>query len=59
MNIETLLLAIGILLLLIFWKLSDINSRLKDRFPSEKELDSKWAKENPMGHWEAHKDDKR
>jgi len=47
------------LLILIFWKLSDINSRLKDRFPSEKELDSKWAKENPMGHWEAHKDDKR
>jgi hypothetical protein len=47
MNIETLLLAIAILLLFIFWKLSDVNARLKDRFPSEKELDSKWAKQDP------------
>lgn len=41
-------------LLLIWWQLSKINSRLKERFPTEKEQDYKWALEDPLGHWEAH-----
>lgn len=58
MNLATLLLVIVVLLVLIFWKLSDISSRLKERFPTEKEQDYQWAKDDPMGHWEAHKKDK-
>ena len=58
MNIQTLLLSIVVLLLLIFWKLSDISARLKERFPTDKEQDYKWSQDDPMGHWEAHKGDK-
>lgn len=58
-NIETLLVIIAVLLFLVFWKVSDINSRLKDRFPTEKEQDYKWSQDDPMGHYEAHKEDKR
>jgi len=54
-----LLVVVAVLLLLIFWKLSDINARLKDRFPTEKEQDYKWSQEDPMGHFEAHKADKQ
>jgi hypothetical protein len=59
MDIRTLLVVIAVLLLLILWKLSTIAARLKDRFPTEKEQDYKWALKDPMGHWEAHKDDKQ
>jgi hypothetical protein len=55
---QTLLLVIAGLLLLILWKVSSIAERLKERFPTEKEQDYKWAKEDPAGHWEAHKKDK-
>jgi len=58
-NIQTLLLAIAVLLLLIFWKLSAINARLKERFPTKKEQDYKWSQDDPMGHHEAHKADKQ
>jgi hypothetical protein len=50
---------IAVLQLLIFWKLSAISARLKERFPTEKEQDYKWAKDDPMGHYEAHKADKQ
>jgi hypothetical protein len=59
MNIEKLLMGIAVLLLLIFWKLSAISARLKEHFPTEKELDYKMSQDDPMGHWEAHKNDKK
>jgi hypothetical protein len=57
-NIETLLAVIVVLLVLILWKLSKIDARMKERFPTEKEADYKWSQGDPMGHWEAHKDEK-
>lgn len=59
MDLTTLLLVIVALLFLILWKVSDISARLKDRFPTEKEQDYKWSQEDPMGHWEAHKNEKK
>jgi hypothetical protein len=35
-----------------------IGHRLKESFPTDKEADLKWAKDDPMGHFEAHKKDK-
>jgi hypothetical protein len=58
-NIQTLLVIVAILLLLILWKISRIDGRLKDRFPTEKEQDYKWSQVDPMGHWEAHKEPKK
>ena len=58
-TIQTLLVVVAVLLLLILWKLSNIDSRMKERFPTEKEADYQWSQKDPMGYWEAHKDDKR
>jgi len=57
-NIQTLLVVIAFLLLLILWKLTKIDSRLKERFPTEKEEDYHWSQKDPIGHWEAHKGEK-
>jgi hypothetical protein len=57
-SLQTLLAAIAILLFLILWKLIKIDRRLKERFPTEEEQDYEWSKKDPMGHWEAHKNDK-
>jgi hypothetical protein len=57
MNTDDLLLIIIVLLVGILWKLSAISGRLKEKFPTEKEEDLKWAKTDPMGHWEAHKNE--
>ena len=57
MNIEVLLAIIAVLLFLAVWELQKINHRLKERFPTEKEQDFAWSQTDPMGHWEAHKDD--
>jgi hypothetical protein len=54
-----LLCAIVILLSLILVELGSIGRRLKERFPTEKEEDSKWARADPAGHWEAHRNDKK
>lgn len=54
-----LLVVIVVLLLVISTQLSKINARLKERFPTAKEEDYEWSQRDPMGHWEAHKDDKR
>jgi len=59
MNIQTLLFAIAVLLLLILWKLYEISARLKEHFPTEKELDYKMSQDDPIGHYEAHKRDKQ
>jgi hypothetical protein len=58
-DLQTLMVVIAVLHFLILWKITNIDRRLKDRFPTEKEQDYKWAKEDPMGHWEAHKNDKK
>ena len=58
-TVQLLLGAIALLLLLILFRLGSISARLKDRFPTEREQDSKWAREDPAGHWEAHKNDKK
>ena len=58
MNITMLLIIIAILLFLILIELGKINSRLKERFPTEKEQDYQWSQRDPMGHWEAHENDK-
>jgi hypothetical protein len=55
--IENTLWIIVALLVLIAWELHKISSRLKDRFPTEKEEDYRWSQEDPQGHWEAHKDE--
>ena len=53
-----MLIVIAVLLFLIFVEISKIGNRLKDRFPTEKERDYEWSQKDPMGHWEAHKEDK-
>ncbi len=53
-----LLAGIAVLLLLISVQVSGIASRLKARFPTAKEEDYRWAQDDPMGHYEAHKNDK-
>ena len=59
MKIETLLEIVAVLLVLILVEIGSIRRRLKERFPTEKEQDYRWAQEDPMGHSEAHKDDKQ
>jgi len=59
MSVETLLFIIIVLLITISLQLRNINERLKKRFPTEKEQDYEWAKRDPIGHWEAHRDDKK
>jgi hypothetical protein len=31
----------------------------KKRLPTEEEEDCEWSKKDPMGHWEAHKDENK
>jgi hypothetical protein len=58
-NITVLLAIIAGLLLMIWFNLSSISKRLKERFPTEKEQDYDWAMRDPAGHYEAHKNDKQ
>ncbi|MGO9590721.1 MAG: hypothetical protein ACLP3K_11850 [Candidatus Acidiferrales bacterium] len=58
MSENDLLEVIVIVLVAILWTLQSISRRLKERFPTEKESDLQWAKDDPMGHFEAHKADK-
>jgi len=44
---------------MIWLSVSSIGSRFKERFPTEKERDREWARNDPLGHWEAHKKDKQ
>lgn len=50
---------IAVLLFLILIQISAIAKRTRERFPTEKEQDYDWSQRDPMGHWEAHKDDKK
>ena len=56
---DSLLMTIAVLLFVGVWKLWNIDERLKDRFPTDEERDHRFAMEDPHGHWEAHKNDKR
>jgi hypothetical protein len=58
-DVTTMLVVIAVLLALILWKISKIDARMKERFPTEKEADYEWSQKDPMGYWEAHKDDKK
>jgi hypothetical protein len=55
--------ALLFLILIELWgvsiKLRRIDARMRKRFPTEKESDSDFAVRDPMGHWSAHKDDKK
>jgi hypothetical protein len=52
------LVLIAIVLFMILDKISDIGKRMREHFPTEKEQDYDWALGDPLGHYEAHKDDK-
>ncbi|MHB8541870.1 MAG: hypothetical protein ACYDCD_13175 [Candidatus Acidiferrales bacterium] len=58
-SIQVLLALIALLLFLVLWRVGRIDSRMKERFPTEKEKDYQWSQKDPMGHWEAPKDDKK
>ncbi len=57
MSVEILLGIIAVVLVWVCWTLRNIDKRLKERLPTEKEQDYKWSQEDPMGHWEANKSD--
>ncbi|CAN5554447.1 hypothetical protein BH10ACI4_BH10ACI4_33810 [soil metagenome] len=58
-RVELLLAAIAVLLLLLVIQVSGIAKRSRERFPTEKEQDYDWSQNDPAGHWEAHKNDKK
>lgn len=57
-RLDLLLLIIIILLFSIDYKIGKIDRRMRERFPTEKEQDRDWAKQDPMGHAEAHNKNK-
>jgi hypothetical protein len=59
MTIGTMLIILAILLFLILWEVHNISARLKEQFPTEREQDYEWSQKDPVGHWEAHKNDKK
>lgn len=58
-RMEILLAIIAVLLFLILIQVSAIARRMRQHFPTEKEQDFDWSQKDPMGHWDAHKDDKK
>jgi hypothetical protein len=56
MEIVSVLLAVIAGVLFMIWvNISSISKRLKERLPTEKEQDLEWGKNDPLGHYEAHK----
>jgi hypothetical protein len=45
------------LLVFIGWELRKISNRLKAKFPTDREQDFEWSQKDPVGHWEAHKNE--
>ncbi len=43
----------------VLLRLENIDNRLKERFPTEKEEDYRWSQADPAGHYEAHKHDRK
>jgi hypothetical protein len=58
-SVPGLLIWILFMLVAIWQKLGSIDKRLEERFPTEEEEDYQWSQDDPMGHWEAHKDDSK
>jgi cell division protein FtsN len=58
-NTQIQLVVIIILLVWILMKVISIAARLKERLPTEKEQDYKWLQDDPMEHWQAHKNDEQ
>jgi hypothetical protein len=56
-DLDFLLIIIAVLPLLIHWKVSAINARLEERFPTGKKQDFEWARRDPLGHSETHRKD--
>lgn len=54
----TLLIVAVALLFVAVVRLGNIDRRLRERFPTAREEDYDWSQRDPMGHWEAHKNDK-
>ena len=57
-TVSVLLAVIAGLLFMIWVNVSSISKRLQSHFPTDKEQDYEWGKKDPLGHWEAHKNDK-
>ena len=53
LDIKYVLIIMAVLLFLIFVKVATVAARMREHFPTEKERDSDWAKNDPIGHAEA------
>jgi hypothetical protein len=58
-RIEALLVVIAVLLFMTVIQLSGIAKRSREHFPTQNEQDYDWSQNDPAGHWEAHKEDKK
>jgi hypothetical protein len=58
-DVPSLLAIISALLFMIWWHVHSISKRLKERFPTEKELDYELSQTDPMAHYDLHKNDKK
>lgn len=50
---------IAVLLFFIWNELSDIRKRLKERFPTDAELDYRLSQDDPSAHYAKHKHEKK
>ena len=46
---------IAVMMVVLVTQVSGVASRLKERFPTEKEQERQWARNDPAGYSEAHK----
>jgi hypothetical protein len=58
-SVVFLLAVIAVLLFMIWNNTSAISKRMREQFPTEKEQNYDWAMKDPIGHYEAHKGDKK
>jgi len=58
-RVEFLLAVIAVLLFVLVIQVAGIAKRTRERFPTAKEQDYDWSQNDPHGHWEAHKDEKK
>jgi hypothetical protein len=58
-DVVALLWIIVSLLALILLNVYSIGKRLKEQLPTAKEEDYQWSQNDPAGHMEAHKDDRK
>jgi hypothetical protein len=58
-RLEFLLAVIAVILFVIAVQVWAISKRLRQHIPTDKEQDYDFSQNDPMGHWEAHKKDKK